>query len=331
MRIRPPATPEQRRELRTALARFQQPEAALGAVQAFLPPGFEPATVACHIQSVHPDRFVVQVLARSTAGGERNCALKIYSDDFGEQMWSLAQMLAERQSSNHNGLCLPQRYVREQRALVFPWVDGIRLSDIVDLRKPDLLRRAAAIAADFHRMPLADVPTLTPEMVVAETLDRCRRLLSRWPSLSTTVRPLMGLLQETVARLEPARPSMIHGDMAAGQFVWTGERLVLLDMDTAGLSDPAYDIGHFLGQLERRCTLDANLPAHSKRWLSSFREAYPAASLGVSWRNVSFYQGITLVRKMYTLSRRDPIGGPCLALRLAERARAAFEAAASGG
>jgi len=113
--------------------------------------------------------------------------------------------------------------------------------------------------------------------------------------------------------------------MAAGQFLWTGDRLVLLDLDAAGHGDPAHDVGHFLGQLERRCVLDLTLPAHAKRWLACFREAYPATTLGVSWRNVSFYQGVTLVRKMYTVSDRDPVGGPRLAARLAERARAAFE------
>src|SRR5206468_10048040 len=97
-------------------------------------------------------------------------------------------------------------------------------------------------------------------MVVAEALDRGGRLCHDWPSLAAAVRSLMGLLQELVTELEPARPSVIHGDMAARQFVWTGERLVLLDMDTAGVSDPAYDVGHFLGQLERRCTLDSSLP-----------------------------------------------------------------------
>src|SRR5262249_42313948 len=126
--------------------------------------------------------------------------------------------------------------------------------------------------------------------------------------------------------LDPAPPRVIHGDFAAGQFVWTGDRLVLLDMDAARRGDPAYDVGHFLGQLERRCTLDSRLPPHARDWLSSFRDAYPADALGVSWRNVSFYRGVTLVRKMYTLSRRDPIGGPRLALRLVDPARRALEA-----
>jgi len=326
MRIRPQPTREQRKELRATLARYQRPEVALETVRTCLHAGFEPETVICNLQSVHPDRFVMQVRVGSAAGEELDYALKVYSDDFGGQMWALAQTLLEHQPSNHNGLCLPRQYLRQERALVYPWVDGTRLSDIVDDRKPELLRRAAALAADFHRTRQAAVPALTPEMVVAETLDRCGRLRYRWPSIEPTLKPLIRLLQRAAAVLDPAQPALIHGDMAAGQFLWTGDRLVLLDMDTTCLGDPAYDVGHFLGQLERRCVLDASLPAHAREWLSCFRVAYPATTLGVSWRNVSFYQGVTLVRKMYTLSQRDPIGGPQLASRLAERARAAFEA-----
>jgi phosphotransferase family enzyme len=325
MRIRPQATQEQRQALQATLMRIQRPEVALEIVRSYLNASIEPESVVCTLQTVHPDRFVMKVRVRLVTGETLGHALKVYADDFGAQMWAFGQALAEQDPSNHTGLCLPRRYLHRERTLVFPWVDGVRLSDIVDDRKPDLLRRAAALAADLHRTPPNGLPTLTPEMVVAEALDRCERLQSRCPSLNATLMPLTRHMEEASVALEPARPALIHGDMAAGQFLWTGDRLVLLDLDAARHADPAYDVGHFLGQLERRCLRDLTLPAHAKRWLACFREAYPADALGVSWRNVSFYQGVTLVRKMYTVSHRDPVGGPRLATRLAERARAAFE------
>jgi len=327
MRLRPQATREQRKALQAALVRIQGPDGALEIVRSCLDARIEPESVVYSLQSVHPDRFVLMVRLRSAAGKEQGYALKVYADDFGEQMWALAQALRQQDPSNHNGLCLPRRYLPQERTLVFPWVEGVRLSDIVDDRKPELLRQAAVLAADLHRTPADGLPTLTPEMMVADTLDRCGRLRYRWPSMAATLMPLMRDLEQAAAELEPARPALIHGDMAAGQFLWTGDQLILLDLDTAGQADPAYDLGHFLGQLERRCVRDLTLPAHAKRWAACFREAYPAGALGVSWRNVSFYQGVTLVRKMYTLSYRDPDEGPRLAALLAERARAAFAGA----
>ena len=327
MRIRPQPTREQRKALRAALVRMQQPEVALEVVRPCLARGFEVAGAACDLQSVHPDRFVLRVRVRATTGEEASWALKAYADDYGREIWEFARAVARRHPSNHIGLCLPLRHVPEEQALVFPWVEGTRLSEIVDERKPVLLRGAAALAADIHRTHLDALPMLTPAMVVADALERCARLWHLWPAMEATLSPLTRFIQDAASELEPARMTVIHGDMAAGQFLWTGDRLVLLDIDTVGRADPAYDVGHFLGQLERRCTLDTSLPWHAEGWLACFRDAYAATGPPVSWRNVAFYQGLTLVRKMFTLAGREPVEGPRLAALLAERARAAFECA----
>jgi aminoglycoside phosphotransferase (APT) family kinase protein len=140
---------------------------------------------------------------------------------------------------------------------------------------------------------------------------------------------LLAALEAAVPSLDPVDPAFIHGDMAAGQFLWTGTRLVLLDLDMFGYSDPAYDVGHFLAQLERRCLLDATVSGCALQWLAAFGDAYLAEMPGVSPRNISFYRGLTLLRKIYTICRRQPVDGPRLAPRLAGRARAALEAVAS--
>src|SRR6184192_287161 len=119
--------------------------------------------------------------------------------------------------------------------------------------------------------------------------------------------------------------------MAAGQFLWTGHRLVLLDWDMFGYADPAYDVGHFVAQMERRCALDRTLPPEAGRWPACFRDAYLAAMPRVSPRNVSFYCGLTLMRKMYTVCRRDPAEGPKLVPRLSACARAALREAMTAG
>ena len=136
-------------------------------------------------------------------------------------------------------------------------------------------------------------------------------------------------LETVLPCLDPAEPAPIHGDMAAGQFLWTGERLVLLDLDMFGYTDPAYDAGHFLAQLERRCLLDLTVREHAREWHDEFHNAYLVAMPKVSARNVSFYRGLTLINKIYTICRREPEEGPALAPQLATHARAALEAVAS--
>ena len=325
MRFHFDPTPEQRAALEAQLARLQQPAAALELLDPILPDGLAPAAAVCTLQSVHSDRFVLQVRVRSRGGEERVYALKAYSDDFGERVWTHAVQLAERLPPRHHRPCLPIRYLPQERVLVFDWVEGRILSKIVDGRKPELLRHAAAVAADLHRVPIVPDRLTTPQMLVDETRARCDNLRPVWPGTADMVEPLLAHLQAAVPHLDSTDPAPIHGDMAAGQFLWTGDRLVLLDWDMFGYADPAYDAGHFVAQLERRCTLDRTLPPEAGRWPGCFRDAYLAAMPQVSRRNVSFYRALTLLRKTYTVCRRQPAEGPLQAVRLAACARAALE------
>ncbi len=328
MRSRFKATKEQRVALRAHMARVQQPAAALAILRTVLPAGFTPTGVICTPQSIHPDRFVVRAQVRSDAGEEREYALKAYSDDFVERVWNYAQVLAKQHQSNGHGICFPINYLEHERMLVFPWVEGRFLSEIVDDSKPELLRVAAGIAADLHRRSVVPEPLTTAQMFVEEALTRCERLHNRWPEAKSLIEPLMVSLQEAATFLDPAEPAPIHGDLAAGQFLWTGKRLVLLDLDMFGYADPAYDAGHFLGQLERRCLWDASVRSHRGEWQDSFREAYLAAMPQVSRRNISFYLGLTLVRKIYTIVRTERDQWQQLAPQFAASAQAALQAVA---
>ena len=325
MRIRFKPTPAQRAAVRAQLARLEQAGPALEIVAPLLPANFEAADTACVLQSAHADRFVLRVLVRSRTGQERAYAVKVYADDFGQHVWAHSQALAGRLQPNDDGPCLPLRNVSSARALVFPWVDGTFLSEIVDDRKPELLRRAARLAANLHRLPVVPEPATTARMFVAETEGRCDRLRRRWPETTVLIDPLVVAIQDAATLLDPAEPAPVHGDLAAGQFLWTGDRLVLLDLDMFGYADPAYDAGHFLAQLERRCLWDRTLPAHADDWVACFRDAYLTAMPQVSPRNVSFYQGLTLVRKIYTVYRKQTPDWAQLAPQLAARARAALE------
>src|SRR3989454_7591986 len=100
------------------------------------------------------------------------------------------------------------------------------------------------------------------------TLFRSRPV---WPATADLVEPLLAELQAAVPHLDSTDPAPIHGDMAAGQFLWTGHRLVLLDWDMFRYADPADDFGHFVAQMERRCALDRTPPPEAGRWPGCFR------------------------------------------------------------
>src|SRR5439155_494634 len=158
-------------------------------------------------QSMHSDRFVMLARVRSHAGEERAYALKVYADDFSRQVWAHSQAVAERCQTDHGALCLPIRHIPHERTLVFPWVEGVFLSEIVDDRKTQLLRQAAGVAADLHRLDIVPEARTTPEMLVEESRARCDQLRDRWPETAPLVEPLMDRLEEAVTRLDPADPA----------------------------------------------------------------------------------------------------------------------------
>jgi hypothetical protein len=329
MRLEFTATAEQRVALAGRLGRFQYPPTVLELLQTSLPDGFVPAAVTCGVQSVHPDRFVVRAEVRATSGQTGSYALKVYSDDFGERVWAHAQALAQHDRSPRDSLCLPTRYIPHERTLVFPWVEGRTLSDVVTGGTTELLRRAAGMAADLHRLPIVPEPPTAPQQLLAATEARCDRLCSRWPEMAPIIEPLRSELAEACGCLDPADPAPVHGDLWAGQFVWTGDRLVLLDLDMFGYTDPAYDAGHFLAQMERCAVCAPIRPAHADHWLAAFRTAYLTAMPMVSARNIAFYRGLTLVRKIYTIRRTQPADWARIVPGLAVRAHAALEDVAS--
>src|SRR5207247_10768329 len=87
--------------------------------------------------------------------------------DFGERLWTHAVQLAERLPTRHHRPSLPIRYLPQERVLVFDWVEGRILSKIVDGRKPELLRQAAAVAADLNRESLVAGRAHTPQQPIA--------------------------------------------------------------------------------------------------------------------------------------------------------------------
>src|SRR6266513_857513 len=325
MRFRYDPTAEQRSRLQAQLTRFQQPRAVLEVLHSAVPADAEATNAVCTLQKARSDRFVLRVQVRANGVGQRAYALKVYSDDFGRQVWAHSRTLAEHYPSNHDGLCLASHYIPQERMLIFPWVDGVCLSKLDDDRKPELLRRAARLTATLHRLGIVPEQPTTAEMLVAEARARYGRLHKYWPDTSQIIEPLLATLEGALSLLDPADPAPVHGDLAAGQFLWTGDRLVLLDLDMFGYADPAYDVGHLLAQLERRCLCHPALMAHADHWVACFRDAYLAEMPQVSPCNVAFYRSLTLVWKIYNVCRRQPADWPTLVPQFALRARAALD------
>ena len=320
-----------RAALRAQSERLRRPETMLQLLRSGLPDGWKPTAVGtCSVQTAHPDRAVLRVETRTDAGTERTYAVKIYGDDIVERVWSFTRAIAGQDAGDeHDGTCLPLAYVASERALIFPWISGVLLSEVAGSETAALLHRAASLIADLHRLTSVPEPPTTIPMLLDETQARCDRMRKRWPEALQLAEPVLDALRSTAPSLDPAAPAPVHGDLGGAQFLWTGTRLVLFDWDRFGYTDPAFDVGHFLAQLDRIGIVDPQLQAYAPEWTASFTRAYFAVMPHVSRRNVEFFRAMTLVWKIHTICRVQPGAWPQLVPRLALAAHAALDAGAA--
>src|SRR5262249_27491371 len=85
-----------------------------------------------------------------------------------------------------------------------------------------------------------------------------------------------------------------------------GDRLVLLDLDSLGYADPAYDAGYFLAQLHLEHLSGRSQSDTLPQMFETFCSTYCAARPATSSRNTSFYYGLTLARKCYNIAHEQP-------------------------
>src|SRR5207244_6602453 len=108
---------------------------------------------------------------------------------------------------------------------------------------------------------------------------------------------------ECVAPRDPVTPAFLHGDCGLAQLLWTGSRVVVLDLDDCARGDPALDLGNLFTEL-RRLTLrkPGKLPAYA-----SLRHAILYAYRRVSPGDpdvffcVACYDGLVVLRRIYSL------------------------------
>jgi hypothetical protein len=75
--------------------------------------------------------------------------------------------------------------------------------------------------------------------------------------------------------------------------------VTLIDLDSFRYTDPAYDAGHFLAMVRRRCLRYPALTARAPEMLATFRAAFLRTVPTVSARNITFYYALTFARKIY--------------------------------
>jgi thiamine kinase-like enzyme len=109
------------------------------------------------------------------------------------------------------------------------------------LRRPDELRRVAAVLRAFHGG--AAIPG---RFDAAEVVGAYRdTAVARGATLPDGFGDALALARRIVERRAGQRPRPCHNDLLNANFLDDGERLVVVDWEYAGMGDPFFDLANF--------------------------------------------------------------------------------------
>jgi len=228
--------------------------------------GFHPVTCRTTLLKRTDRRMVVRY---DMANGVREARLigKWYATDRGELV--MAALTALRRSGFAGRLMVPRpvAYESAARALFIEAVEGPLLRDALR-SDPSVAHRAGEWLAALHRSDLRSPRACGPE--------KQRRAIRRWARWESSLEEVAKPLDQALAALEdPALP--VHYDYYHSQVVLAGANTVVLDLDEAGMGNPALDVAHFEAHLRLLALQWHGDPAALDPAVWSFGRGYAAA------------------------------------------------------
>lgn len=168
-----------------------------------------------------------------------------------------------------DGVAVPAvvAYEPAARALFVEWVDGVLLRDAIRTDQ-GAAERAGTWLAAFHRSGFKSPRPCGP--------GKQKRAVRRWSEEQPALRDVAPSLETALASLpDPGRP--VHYDYYHSQIMLAGPDTVTLDLDEAGMGDPAFDVAHFEAHQELLALQWFGEPNAFAEAARCFREAYAEA------------------------------------------------------
>jgi Ser/Thr protein kinase RdoA (MazF antagonist) len=236
--------------------------------------------ITCKLLRYKPERRAVVHLAL----GARRWLVKLYAD---EGAFNAAYASARLADAPGTPLAPLAGKSRRHRALAWPWLDGKPLDGVLlDTAPPNTVPETAAHALDAYAAAGRALAALhgmdhhphgygyDAAVERQAALFAGQAVVSLDPMTRCMVDNLLGAIVPFV--VNPPRTTAVHGDFTPDQ-VMVDDRsgcVTLLDLDRAGVGDPAADLGAWYAWLLHRRDAGAAAPVTVERVMDAFKAGY---------------------------------------------------------
>jgi aminoglycoside phosphotransferase (APT) family kinase protein len=216
----------------------------------------EPGELDCEISVLrykpHKRCVLSYKVRRPGVAGSEEIIAKVYGrSKKAVAAYSTHQKL-EAAAASAEGLVIPRPLAFEEtlNLVLMERIHGPSMKDCLhDGADPDLMARTAAVSlATLHSLKFdgRSVGTMHEKLEhMDSSVDRVRQIS---PEMASRIEAMFSRIRKLMERFKSPRLRLIHGAFRpAHMVVGTGE-VALIDLDGAGLGDPAIDVGDFMAK-----------------------------------------------------------------------------------
>ena len=253
---------------------------------------------------------------------------KHYHSEKGARVFRVATQVAEWLAEHGEDVTSvrPLAYVAEDAVVLYPRVFGAPLSE--RLRRPGRgvarrLERAGAALHALHHLPQAVAGPLKVVDFAAE-IREVKRDIAHVPALLPSVGAVIGEFLDRALELHQGLPqeppTFTHRDFKCEHLLVTPGGLTLIDLDICALTDPAFDVGKFLADLQWWFAAydQEGLEQAQERFLVGYAPGAPEERLV----RARLYEAVELVKMTVLRARLFEHHAACRTERLIGRAQA---------
>ena len=111
---------------------------------------------------------------------------------------------------------------------------------------PALAGVVAGVVARLHAVALATDRAVTLEEQSLEARKKARKIRVDLPGAAVLLTPILAAIDDAEPRVGPARPTLLHGDLNAGQLLVDADAATIIDLDSLSHGDPERDLAELV-------------------------------------------------------------------------------------